>query len=373
MKHLLPLFALCLILLGCAPQESKTASPQHNADAEALLTKLASIAAEGKTMYGHQDDLMYGHTWRIGPDETAYDRSDIKMVCGDFPAVVGFDLGGIELGDERNLDGNVFAQIKAAALAHYARGGIVTYSWHPRNPLTGGDAWDVSSKEVVASILEGGANHEKFMGWLKNLADFIASVQTADGKKIPAIFRPWHEHTGSWFWWGRNLCTVEQYKDLWAMTYNYLVKERGLDNLLWAYSPNTGVMYDGFMERYPGDGYVDIIGFDCYSSLAPGRKKHSDFRNSIRYGLGMVTMACERHHKVPALTETGIEGIEFDKWWTNALYKGIDGFNIAYLLTWRNAPDRPEHYFGVFPGQASADDFNDFCKLDKILNLNDIR
>ena len=78
-------------------------------------------------MYGHQDDLMYGHSWRLGSDASSYVRSDVKDVCGMYPAVYGLDLGGIELGDERNLDHNLFEQMRASAIAHYERGGVVTF------------------------------------------------------------------------------------------------------------------------------------------------------------------------------------------------------------------------------------------------------
>lgn len=54
--------------------------------------------------------------------------------------------------------------------------------------------------------------------------------------KVPVLFRPWHEHTGSWFWWGEKLCTPEEYKALWHMTVDIL-RSDGVDNALYAYSP----------------------------------------------------------------------------------------------------------------------------------------
>src|SRR5574344_1711774 len=50
-------------------------------------------------MFGHQDDTNYGTNWSYESD-----RSDVKEVCGDYPAVMGFDLGHIELGNTENLD-----------------------------------------------------------------------------------------------------------------------------------------------------------------------------------------------------------------------------------------------------------------------------
>ena len=36
-----------------------------------------------------------------------------------------------------------------------------------------------------------------FIGWLDKVADYLNSIQTSEGVKVPVLFRPWHEHTGS--------------------------------------------------------------------------------------------------------------------------------------------------------------------------------
>ena len=149
-NSVLPLILCALLLAACTAGGKKpAASPK-----EVLSERLAAYAAEGKVLYGHQDDLSYGHAWCVTDWENdGLTRSDVRDVTGKYPAVVGFDLGGIELGDSCNLDKVPFGLMRKAALAHIGRGGIVTFSWHPRNPLTGGDAWDISSDEVVYSIL----------------------------------------------------------------------------------------------------------------------------------------------------------------------------------------------------------------------------
>ena len=119
-----------------------------------LVLRLFTFAESGRIAYGHQDDLSYGHAWRVEDWENdPLDRSDVKAVTGKYPMLAGFDLGGIERADSCNLDGVPFGLIRKAALLHIERGGIVTFSWHPRNPLTDGDTWDVSSDQVVRSIL----------------------------------------------------------------------------------------------------------------------------------------------------------------------------------------------------------------------------
>lgn len=345
MTHHLKLTILLLTALftGCT----------HNSEPcsrDIILARLQEAANTKTALFGHQDDLCYGHSWNEDPG-----RSDIKDLCGDYPAVVGFDLGGIELGNNANLDGVSFDLMRARAEEHSRRGGIITFSWHPRNPYTKGDAWDVSSDQVVASILEGGECHSEFMTWLKRAADFLESVKDADGQPVAAIFRPWHENTGSWFWWGEGLCTKEEYQALWDLTYDYMVKQRGLNNLIWAYSPGGGADRNKYMERYPGDGIIDILGLDAYQ-YAGSALYQTLLRASFDFMEGLAT----EHGKLLALTEFGYEGIPEADWWTATLAPVIQEYHISYMLAWRNAHDKPSHFYVPFAGSVSADDFKAF-------------
>ncbi len=366
MKYILkPILTIAsaIAIISCGgPKESESQTP-----ADALMARLTSLVEQGRIMYGHQDDLMYGHSWKLADDAVEYVRSDVKDVAGAYPMVYGMDLGGIELGNTANLDNNWFTHMRASAVAHHERGGIITFSWHPRNPLTGGDAWDVSSKEVVASILPEGEKHELFMSWLAKAADYMEGFKTADGQQVPLIWRPWHEHTGSWFWWGQDLCTTEQYKALWQMTYDYMVDERGLTNLVWSYSPGAGGLNpELFAERYPGDEIVDMVGFDCYQ-YGDNASYMSDMKNA----LDVTTAFADEHGKLMAVTETGYEGVKDAKWWTEVLYPVLRDYPVSYVLCWRNACDAhmQHHYYAPWPGQESADDFKAFAELDQIMFL----
>ena len=360
MKKIFQAASSLLILASCAG----SAGTQDMTPADALISRLYTQVEAGKIMYGHQDDLMYGHSWKLEDAASEFVKSDIHGVCGKYPAVYGMDLGGIEVGWEANLDKNDFDNMRASAVAHHERGGVVTFSWHPRNPLTGGDAWDVSSKEVVASILPGGEKHEFFMGWLSNAADFLGSIKTADGQTVPVVWRPWHEHTGSWFWWGQDLCTTEQYKALWQMTYDYMVKERGLDNLVWAYSPGAGgITPELFAERYPGDEIIDMVGFDCYQYSTD-----EVYIKEMKHALDVMSAFNEGRGKIMAVTETGYEGIPNARWWTDVLYQAVKDYPVSYVLTWRNACDEhmQHHFYGPYPGHLSAENFKEFAELEKI-------
>ena len=340
----LPLIALALIVLfSCQPtKQSKEVAEQT------LLERLQNLP-DSCFLFGHHDAPMYGIGW-FGDE----DRSDVKSVCGSWPAMMSFDLGGLELGNERNLDSVSFARMREEIVKQDARGGVVTLSWHLRNPKTGGDSWDVSDTTVVRSVLNDSALHEKFVGWLDNVAQFMNSLTRADGSKVEVIFRPWHEHTGSWFWWGQRLCSAEEYKALWKLTADRL-KEQGVDNVIYAYSPGTEPKtQEEYLDRYPGDDIISVVGVDCYYS------DPNNFFTKLDNALTLIETVAKEHGKVPALTETGFEGIKEADWWTKTLLPILKRHHIAYMVVWRNAFNKQNHFFAPYPGSLSEEDFKAF-------------
>ena len=352
---------IALALCACGGSKKPMETPK-----DLLVHRLFTFAENGKIAYGHQDDLVYGHNWVLTDWENdPLERSDVKDVTGKYPMLVGFDLGGIELGQAKNLDGVPFGLMRKAARTHVERGGIVTFSWHPRNPLTGGDAWDISSDQVVKSILPGGEKHGQFMLWLGRAADFIESLG------VPVIFRPWHENLGSWFWWGGRLCTAQEYQELFRMTWLYFTKDRGLTDIVWCYSPNGNCGPEAYMSRYPGDEFVDMLGMDHYGHIGDDGPRESGvrFANEVKRMLTYMNRVATEHHKLMCLSETGLEGLGDPDWWTGVLYPSIQDFPIAYVLTWRNAHDKPEHFYAPWDGFENVSDFKAFSALDDIVFL----
>ena len=310
-------------------------------------------------MIGHHDDTVYGIGWN--GDE---DRSDIKSVCGDYPAILSFDLGRIELGHKQNLDNVAFDRIRSEAVKQYLRGGIVTFSWHLNNPSTGKDAWDVSDTAVVKKILPGGVLHQEFLKRLDYVAAFINSIKTPKGVKVPVLFRPWHENSGGWFWWGIKCCTPKEYKALWRMTVKHLA-DKGVNNALYVYSP--GADKDAFLRTYPGDGYVDIAAFDQYQDGI----SHEQYVKSMHTMLQFLTTFGKEHHKPIAVSETGYVTLPDSLWWTQTLLPILKDYPVTWVLFWRNA--RLDHFFAPYPGQKSAADFVRFYEDKGTLFCKDIK
>ena len=72
---------------------------------------------------------------------------------------------------------------------------------------------------------------------------------------MPVLWRPLHEASGGWFWWGAS--GADAYKQLWNLLYDRLCNLHGLNNLIWIWNGQNA-------EWYPGDDTVDIIGEDIY-------------------------------------------------------------------------------------------------------------
>lgn len=381
--QLLLLMLTIMVFVGCRKQNPNDplADSGRTQRTENLLTNLIAQGDSGVYMFGHHDDTVYGIGWEADydNDSTIAEKSDVKSVCNDYPAVLSFDLGHIELGADKNLDGVPFKRIKDEIINHFNHGGMITLSWHLNNPLSGGTAWVADSlkgieKHTVAAVLEGGEKHELFLSWLDRVADFLNSLETPYGVRVPVVFRPWHEHTGSWFWWGQDFCTPEQYKKLWEMTVERL-KDKDVVNALYAYSPGTepNGNADQYLERYPGDDIIDVMGLDCYCSAADAdTAKVALYTHTLDKNLAMVVKVAKEHHKAAALTETGYEGIKISNWWTEALATVLAKHPISYVLVWRNARERPQHHFAPYPGHSSTTNFIEFYNLEETLFLQDV-
>ena len=383
-KKYLTVFIAALLVAACGNKnkaDDPLADSGRTQRTENMLENLKAMGDSAVYMFGHHDDTVYGIGWEAdyNNDSTIHQRSDVKSVCNDYPALLSFDLGHIELGDSVNLDGVPFQRMRQEIIKHFDRGGMVTLSWHLNNPLSGGSSWvadslrEVESK-TVAAVLEGGEKHEMFLSWIDRVADFLNSLETPYGVKVPVLFRPWHEHTGSWFWWGQAHCTADQYKALWQMTIERL-KDRDVVNALYAYSPGTEPDGDDakYLERYPGDDIIDLLGLDCYCFAEDAdTTKIANYAAQLDRNLAMVCRVAKQHQKAVALTETGYEGIKTTDWWTQTLAPVLAKHPISYVLVWRNAHNRLNHYFAPYPGQPSASDFVKFYNDPMTLFLHDV-
>jgi mannan endo-1,4-beta-mannosidase len=353
-KRILLYFSI-LLLWGCQDTQKK------NTTREDLIDNLNALKGKG-ILFGHQDDLAYGVGWEYVDGE-----SDVKRVAGDYPSVFGWELGGIELEQKVNLDSVPFSKMHDFAVWAYEQGGINTFSWHPYSPIDSVDSWHGDSV-VVKYILQGGAYHLRFNHQLDQVAAFFSNLKDQSGKPIPFIFRPWHEMDGDWFWWGSKACTPDEYKTLFRYTIDYL-RGKGLSKMIVAYSPDCNFNSpEEYLQWYPGDDIVDILGMDNYYDL----KQPGGEQEAIRKLHVVIELANEKD-KLAALTETGLELVPDTLWYSQklgcVLNDPVVKKEISYVMVWRN--DSEKHFFFPYPGQAAAADAKTLLDQPHIWLLNE--
>ena len=196
-----------------------------------------------------------------------------------------------------------------------------------------------------------------FNAYLDICADYCLLLQE---QNIPVLFRPFHENSGDWFWWGNSGCEDENdkyfpeiFKRNWRHIVEYMYK-RGVHNCIYVYSSN-GSDFDNeekintssfrpYEITYPGDEWVDICAFDDYTT------DEAVMRDDI------VTVAnfAAKHGKIAAASE--ITGSPTDPAITEYLFRSLTDtahlpVNIAYILQWTPPGFSP---FLVSPTRANS-------------------
>lgn len=214
---------------------------------------------------------------------------------GEYPAMLGLDM--IDYTPSRVTYGGSTGKAVDYALDFYCnQGGIVTMCWHWNAPedylINSGDQPWYSGFYAEACTLDLDAiadgtdavGKELLIRDIDAIAEAMAPLKEA---QVPILWRPLHEASGGWFWWGD--CKPESYLWLWNLLYDKLTNEHGLNNLIWVWNGQDPAWY-------PGDATVDIIGMDIYPPAHTYTSQSSTFAE-------MTAWSSEK--KVIALTENG--------------------------------------------------------------------
>lgn len=353
-KFMLLGLSLLLVLSGYAsgkgkrlkaPEKTilKMVDPDATPETKALYANLWCIGLNG-VMFGHHDYPSYGIGWRGDKD-----RSDVKDIVGSHPAVYSLDMAGIN-----------DTKIRLIQEAH-KRGGVCMLVWHQSNPLTEGPgkkypvgtAWD-NTKVVDQILKEGSPMNLKYKARLDGVAEAFRKMVDEKGRPIPVIFRPLHEHTQTWNWWGSSATTEEEFIAFWRFIVSYLRDTQGIHNVIYAISPQMDAVYKDtegrLLFRWPGDEWVDFIGMDCYH----GRNTKA-FESNVK----ALVEVRELKHKPVGVTETGLENNHKADYWTQDVLRVLRGEPCAMVVAWRN--DNPRHAYGPYPSDVSAEDFKRFA------------
>ena len=258
---------------------NKNATPE----AAKLLEYLVDTAGNG---------IITGQHTQTNPME---EYQYIHEVTGYYPKVVGFEM--LSYSPNINYDD---ASQECLTEVYENRDTLATamkiaettdsrlcFCFHWFSPIGGRDkAFYAKNTDFDATrvLVEGTPEREAFFSDMDKIADELVPFKE---KNIPILWRPFHEAEGTWFWWGAKGGAVT--KELYLLMYDYFVNTKQLDNLIWVWSAPT-------RESYPGDDFVDVIGWDIYLP----EKQYTDYEEQYKKLVAETTT-----RKVCALTEVG--------------------------------------------------------------------
>jgi mannan endo-1,4-beta-mannosidase len=167
--------------------------------------------------------------------------------------------------------------------------GIVSMTWHWNAPanLVNSQQWPWYSgfyTQATTFNLAGalanpsGSDYQLLLRDIDTISRELLKFQNAG---VPVVWRPLHEAqgnangtsgSGAWFWWGA--AGPENFKQLWRLMYNRMTTPHpdasvpggtfpGLHNLIWEFTSSAAKT--GWLNWYPGDDVVDMIGLDIYT------------------------------------------------------------------------------------------------------------
>ena len=191
-----------------------------------------------------------------GPTNPNGELDYLQRVTGKLPAILGLDYI-----DPRDNDA-----VNDRATDWARSGGIVTLCWHWGAPDIG-TGYENSKKDFdVAAALKPGTPQN--VAIMRDMTEVSRLLQVLQDRGVPVLWRPFHEFSGDWFWWGKH--GPDAFKALWALMYDQFTRVHRLNNLIWVLGW-AGQNVDP--AWYPGRATVDVAGADIYAkdhgNLAP--------------------------------------------------------------------------------------------------------
>lgn len=266
----------------------KTKGTPEIASAPVAATSLEAVALYNYLKQNYRVKILSGMMANV-----AWNNDESEQVykwTGKYPAINGYDY--IHLQSSIKGAGWIDYSNITPLKEWHSNGGIVTIGWHwmaPKKEIANGDVSGLDDVNDFAfytketdfdldqAVTDGTWQNAFVKADLARIVPYLKQLKEAG---IPVLWRPLHEASGGWFWWGKDAAS---YKKLWVMMFDYF-KQEGLDNLLWIWTSEGNDA-----DWYPGDAYVDIIGRDIYGADADKCKAEYENLEST-YGK-MVTLS----------------------------------------------------------------------------------
>lgn len=195
---------------------------------------------------------------RHNPTPSEY-TARIHDVTGKYPGLWSGDF----LFEQQHIDNR--QKMIDQAKTEWSHGALVNVMYHACPP-TRGEAcdWETDIKSHLSEdqwtdlITDGGTLNSAWKRRLDTIVPFLRDLKDAG---VAPMFRPHHEMNQGLFWWGGRTGPGGTRK-LYQITHDYLVKSKGLDNMVWVWDVQD-LSWD-FDEYDPGADYFDVAALDVY-------------------------------------------------------------------------------------------------------------
>ena len=262
-------------------------------------------------------------------------QSDLNKVTGDNPAVIGYELAGIENNKTQNSDGIDTTLIRRTAIDFMQRQGLAIMLWTAPNP---GDN----------PLEDGTPANMRLKAWTMKIASFLGSIQDEYGIKLPTLVYLYPAGTGKWY----DRLSADDYRKLYAQTIDWPRNEGKTTNAIFGFS-NTAITgtAEEFMSRCPNE---DI---DCVQLMYLTSDTNSYADNLLRMSR-QLSAYCSSNMK-PLGVYTGMKGLgDNTEFWTKSLLPVAEQCRLSYLMLGRNHGDyQQDDFYGPYPGNKTTGDF----------------
>lgn len=261
----------------------------------------------------------------------------LKAKTGKEPALLGVDF--MHCG--RNYTWYNDEEPINDARNYYKRNGIPAFCWHWRDPSRKTEEFytDKTSFDVSKIMDENSLEYKAMMKDIDYVSGLLKKLQD---QGVPVLWRPLHEASGTWFWWGAK--GAAPCKKLYQVMFDRMVNHHGLKNLIWVWTTQGNDL-----DWYPGDEYVDMIGRDIYNDGDHGSQILEFNKINADYGgKKMVTLSeCGSFPDADNLLKDDAAWSYFMPWYggfvRESKYNSLDlwkkMFAHEYVLTLDEMPD----------------------------------
>ncbi len=200
-----------------------------------------------------------------------------RATGGAYPALLGLDM--MEYTPSR-VEMGASGKAVDYAIDYWEKGGIVTFCWHwnAPSPYLMEDHWFSGFYTQYTTLnlkkIMDGEDQKGYDLLLRDIDAIAAQLKRLRDAGVPVLWRPLHEASGGWFWWGAS--GPEAYRQLWNLMYDRLTNVHGLNNLIWVWNGQSAAWY-------PGDETVDIIGEDIYPGERVYNSQSAKFMECLTY------------------------------------------------------------------------------------------